>query len=132
MGFQQLPYELLARISDGLTSKRDLVSFSSVSKGTHVAALPALYRSVSLTVDEKHLEGYAAEEIRTAREKGYLAHARSLTFKAALHDNLQLRRRCFHFAWFNRDQTKAIEDRIAGNLLPVLEASRDGQLRDFR
>ncbi|KAK8135120.1 hypothetical protein PG984_007132 [Apiospora sp. TS-2023a] len=133
MGLQQLPHVLLAKIADGLTSQRDLASFSLVSTSFHAAALPALYRSVTLTVDEKDLQGYNAKEIGTAREKGYLGHARSLTLRAALRDNLEHRDRCFHAALrFNKNRAEAFEDRLAGNLLPVIEACRDGSLLDFR
>ncbi|KAK7978762.1 hypothetical protein PG988_006252 [Apiospora saccharicola] len=133
MELQQLPHELLAKIADELTSYRDLTSFSLVSKGFQAAALPALYRSVTLTVDEKDLQGYNAKEISTARAKGHLGHARSLTLRAALRDNLEHRGRCFHAALpLNENRGKSSEDRLAGNLLSVIEACRDGSLLDFR
>ncbi|KAK7919924.1 hypothetical protein PG985_007946 [Apiospora marii] len=119
MGFQELPHELLARVADGLTSQKDLTSFGLVSKRFHAAGLPALYRSITLT-------DYVAKEIDTAREKGNLCHTRSLASKAGLGNG------CFHVALpFNKNKAKALEDGVAGNVLPIIAACPDGKLLEF-
>ncbi|KAK7949344.1 uncharacterized protein PG986_010230 [Apiospora aurea] len=125
MGLQQMPLEVLCLI---------------FCEKIRAATLRILYQSITLGTDDHScltntsdgfshifLAAYDAEEFVLARKHGYLQYTNSLSIKAPFYKVDNGHEHCFHTC----EEAQSIEDQIAGNLLPVFNACKEGILQSF-